>query len=47
MEDIEREIVEANMMIDHFIMLGNKEEIRYWRGGLQSLKVMKRRIKTS
>jgi len=47
MEDIEREIVEANMMIDHFIVLGNKVEIRYWRGVLQNLKIMKRRMKNS
>jgi len=41
-QNIEREIVECYAMIDHFIMIGNKEEIATWRRYLQTAKKMKR-----
>lgn len=43
--DIERSINECHGMIDHFIALGNRDEIRYWRRVLQDCKVKKRNLK--
>lgn len=43
---ISAEIVEYEMMVDHFIKLQNKEEIAYWRRALQCAKVHKRSILT-
>lgn len=44
---IEKEIMECYAMIDHFVLLGNREEIAYWRKMLQHAKVYKRRLKNS
>ena len=43
---ISAEIVEYEMMVDHFIKLQNKEEIAYWRRALQCAKIHKRSILT-
>ena len=42
--DINREINELHAMIDHFITLNNREEIRYWRRSLQAVKQQKYRL---
>ena len=44
---MEREIMEYHAMIDHFIVLNNKEEIAYWRKALQTAKIAKRRLANS
>lgn len=43
--DLEREINECYGMIDHFISLNNRTEIKYWRGVLQECKIRKRGMK--
>lgn len=44
LEDMNREINECHAMIDHFITLNNREEIRCWRRSLQSVKQEKYRL---
>lgn len=46
-EILEKEINEYYAMIDHFIQLGNKEEIKYWRRELQRAKIRRREVKNS
>lgn len=47
---LDNQIAECQMMIDHFIQLKERgvsyatEEIKSWRGYLQSAKLMKRRL---
>ena len=45
--DIDSQIMECHAMIDHFILLNNREEIAYWRKMLQNAKIYKRRLKNS
>lgn len=44
LKDISGEIAEINMMIDHSIKLGYREEIAFWRRALQAAKKSKRRL---
>ena len=44
LEDMNREINECHAMIDHFITLNNREEIRCWRRSLQAVKQQKYRL---
>lgn len=40
---VNEEIAEYYAMINHFILLNNKEEIAFWRRALQTAKIAKRR----
>jgi len=45
LREIESQIMECHGMIDHFIALNDRDEIRYWRRMLQGCKVRKRQVK--
>lgn len=47
LQELEMEIMEYHAMIDHFVLLNDREEIAYWRRALQRAKIYKRRLKNS
>lgn len=46
-QEINEEIAEYHAMIDHFILLNDKEQIAFWRRALQTAKKAKRRLADS
>ena len=45
--EIEQEIAEYMMMIDHAIQTNNKDYLKMWRIALQTAKIAKRRLANS